>query len=367
MTSYLPAHCRTLRAIGKRPRNGARGRRICNRHSGEEKCVSAATTAPRLHARSRRGRRGGRCRSDRAAAMGEGRASTGRFDGDLRRSRREPHHRRQRALPAIARPHPAPFVANPTSPPHPAESRPNVSLIATPKPPERCPRVRRSARGCCKPLPRVAMIRSPNSSDRPVGSSSRVHRGATRSLRVWLWPDQAVRHSRRADQRGDREIRERPQTAGDRTALRSPPERTCRHDRSSDRISHRSRSGLRFSGKIMRESKAPVCGYAIPGRVILGRHRMSRTMRLKTALWVAAYLRRCHVEGIFAVVRRRGAEEAGAVFVRISRLDGTSDLFGPAPQSAFDAAARSGARVSRRASPPSRRRMRTSRPISRGS
>jgi hypothetical protein len=63
------------------------------------------------------------------------------------------------------------------------------------------------------------------------------------------------------------------------------------------------------------------------------------TMRLKTALWVAAYLRRCHVEGIFAVVRRRGAEEAGAIFVRVSRLDGTSDLFGPAPQSAFDAAA----------------------------
>lgn len=61
-------------------------------------------------------------------------------------------------------------------------------------------------------------------------------------------------------------------------------------------------------------------------------------MRLKTALWVAAYLRRCQVEGLFGVVRRRGAEEAGAVFVRISRLDGTSDLFGPAPQSAFDAA-----------------------------
>jgi len=60
-------------------------------------------------------------------------------------------------------------------------------------------------------------------------------------------------------------------------------------------------------------------------------------MRLKTALWVAAYLRRCHVEGVFAVVRRRGAEEAGAAFVRISRLDGTSDLFGPAPQSAFQA------------------------------
>jgi hypothetical protein len=61
-------------------------------------------------------------------------------------------------------------------------------------------------------------------------------------------------------------------------------------------------------------------------------------MRLKTVLWVAAYLRRCQVEGLFGVVRRRGAEEAGAVFVRISRLDGTSDLFGPAPQSAFEAA-----------------------------
>jgi hypothetical protein len=60
-------------------------------------------------------------------------------------------------------------------------------------------------------------------------------------------------------------------------------------------------------------------------------------MRLKTAIWVAAYLRRCEVEGVFGVVRRRGAEEAGAVFVRVSRLDGTSDLFGPAPQSAFDA------------------------------
>jgi hypothetical protein len=62
-------------------------------------------------------------------------------------------------------------------------------------------------------------------------------------------------------------------------------------------------------------------------------------MRLKSALWVAAYLRRCQVQGISAVVRRRGAEEAGAIFVRIDRLDGTSDLFGPAPQSALDTAA----------------------------
>lgn len=59
-------------------------------------------------------------------------------------------------------------------------------------------------------------------------------------------------------------------------------------------------------------------------------------MRLKSGIWVAAYIRRCAVEGLSAVVRRRGAEEAGAVFVKIDRLDGTSELYGPAPQSAFE-------------------------------
>ena len=58
-------------------------------------------------------------------------------------------------------------------------------------------------------------------------------------------------------------------------------------------------------------------------------------MRLKSAIWVAAYLRRRHIDGTFAVVRRRGAEEAGAVFIKINRLDGTAELYGPAPQSAF--------------------------------
>jgi hypothetical protein len=61
-------------------------------------------------------------------------------------------------------------------------------------------------------------------------------------------------------------------------------------------------------------------------------------MRLKSAIWVSAYIRRCSVEGVFAAVRRRGAEEAGAIFIKISRLDGTAELFSPAPQSAFDEA-----------------------------
>ena len=59
-------------------------------------------------------------------------------------------------------------------------------------------------------------------------------------------------------------------------------------------------------------------------------------MRLKSAIWVAAYIRRCNVEGTFAAVRRRGAEEAGAIFVKVNRLNGTAELFGPAPQSVFE-------------------------------
>jgi len=61
-------------------------------------------------------------------------------------------------------------------------------------------------------------------------------------------------------------------------------------------------------------------------------------MRLKSAIWVSAYIRRCQVEGVFAAVRRRGAEEAGAIFIKVNRLDGTADVYGPAPQALFDEA-----------------------------
>jgi len=54
-------------------------------------------------------------------------------------------------------------------------------------------------------------------------------------------------------------------------------------------------------------------------------------MRLRADIWVAAYLRRCASEGAYAVLRRRGAAEAGAIFVKIDRLDGAAALFGPAP------------------------------------
>ena len=54
-------------------------------------------------------------------------------------------------------------------------------------------------------------------------------------------------------------------------------------------------------------------------------------MRLKSEIWVKAYLRRCQHEGAAAVLVRRGDTDAGAIYIKVSRLDGTAALFGPAP------------------------------------
>ncbi|MET1411042.1 DUF1491 family protein [Roseibium sp. HPY-6] len=58
-------------------------------------------------------------------------------------------------------------------------------------------------------------------------------------------------------------------------------------------------------------------------------------MRVTSEFFVSALVRRIFTEGGFAAISRRGAEEAGAVFVSIDRLDGSFDLYGPAPQAMF--------------------------------
>ena len=58
-------------------------------------------------------------------------------------------------------------------------------------------------------------------------------------------------------------------------------------------------------------------------------------MRLTSEFWVSAYLRRCFAEGIMGAVVKRGASEAGAVFIKVNRLDGTADLYGPAAKLHF--------------------------------
>ena len=56
--------------------------------------------------------------------------------------------------------------------------------------------------------------------------------------------------------------------------------------------------------------------------------------RLTSDFFVSAYLRRCAGEGIPAVLRRRGAFDAGAIFIKIDHLVGTASLYAPAPSSA---------------------------------
>lgn len=58
--------------------------------------------------------------------------------------------------------------------------------------------------------------------------------------------------------------------------------------------------------------------------------------RLTSDFWVSAYLRQAALDGLVAVLRRRGAREAGAIFVKLDRLDGTAALYGPAPQALAD-------------------------------
>ncbi|KAB2853666.1 MAG: DUF1491 family protein [Bauldia sp.] len=61
-------------------------------------------------------------------------------------------------------------------------------------------------------------------------------------------------------------------------------------------------------------------------------------MRVTTDLWVSALLRRVFAGGGFAAVVRRGATEAGAVFVLSRDRLGEVTLYGPAPQTVYDSA-----------------------------
>jgi hypothetical protein len=60
-------------------------------------------------------------------------------------------------------------------------------------------------------------------------------------------------------------------------------------------------------------------------------------LRTKSEIWVSAFLRAHFASGGFAAVLRRGAAEAGAIFVVHRKDTGASDLYSPAPQALFGA------------------------------
>jgi hypothetical protein len=52
-------------------------------------------------------------------------------------------------------------------------------------------------------------------------------------------------------------------------------------------------------------------------------------MRLKSHIWVSAYLRRLGAALIPAAVVRRGDADAGAIFIKVAQLDGTCQVLAP--------------------------------------
>ena len=61
-------------------------------------------------------------------------------------------------------------------------------------------------------------------------------------------------------------------------------------------------------------------------------------MRLRTDIFVSALLRRAQGEGAYVAVARRGAAEAGALFILVRSGREAFELFGPAPQTSFSQA-----------------------------
>ena len=55
-------------------------------------------------------------------------------------------------------------------------------------------------------------------------------------------------------------------------------------------------------------------------------------LRLKSEIWAQAYVRQCYTQGVPAVVVYKGDPDAGAIYIKVNRLDGVVWLFGPAPQ-----------------------------------
>ncbi|MCH9808563.1 MAG: DUF1491 family protein [Alphaproteobacteria bacterium] len=61
-------------------------------------------------------------------------------------------------------------------------------------------------------------------------------------------------------------------------------------------------------------------------------------MRLASEFWIKAFVRTCNGAGAAAFIVRRGDQHGGSIFVRINRLDGTSQIYGPAAAGLADVA-----------------------------
>lgn len=54
-------------------------------------------------------------------------------------------------------------------------------------------------------------------------------------------------------------------------------------------------------------------------------------MRMPSDFWVKAYLRTAAASGAFATVVKHGDDQRGAIFIKVSAMNGTAALYVPAP------------------------------------
>jgi hypothetical protein len=59
-------------------------------------------------------------------------------------------------------------------------------------------------------------------------------------------------------------------------------------------------------------------------------------VRLTSEFWISQLMRRVFNDGGYAAVMKKGAGEAGAIFIRVQFRDGSASLYAPAPQTDYN-------------------------------
>lgn len=66
------------------------------------------------------------------------------------------------------------------------------------------------------------------------------------------------------------------------------------------------------------------------------KHSIPLLMKVRSELWVSAYLRERRAMGVMASLVRRGDPDGGTIYVKVADMKGGALLFGPAPPTMSD-------------------------------
>jgi hypothetical protein len=91
-------------------------------------------------------------------------------------------------------------------------------------------------------------------------------------------------------------------------------------------------SARRVWGRACRTRQPVAGGSGVGGGLAPGRAIWHfQFMRIKSEIWVKAFLRRCIAEGVGVYVTASGDQSAGAIYIHVDDLAGAHHLYAPAP------------------------------------